>query len=90
MKADSRERCRELIEQLSRYVDGELTGAARRSMTLHLQRCPCCRSLEESLRHTIEICQKAGRTRPPRDVRARARARIAALLANPPGARARS
>jgi len=73
--------CRDLLEQLSLYIDGELKAAERRKLAAHLRRCPCCEEFAESLKRTVLLCQQAGRTRLPADVRARARARIAELLA---------
>ena len=72
--------CRELLERLSLYIDGELDTRQRRSIVAHLRRCPCCEEFAESLRRTVLLCQDAGRTRLPAAVRARARARIAELL----------
>ena len=37
--------------------------------------------MADSLKHTVEACRKAGAARLPADVRVRARARIATLLA---------
>jgi anti-sigma factor RsiW len=76
--------CRDLLEQLSRYIDGELHDVDRRTVTLHLKRCPCCEELVDGLRRTVLICREAGRRQLPRDVRIRARARIAALLSEAP------
>ncbi|MGE5198870.1 MAG: anti-sigma factor family protein [Rhodospirillaceae bacterium] len=80
MKTTASDRCRALLEQLSRYIDDELTPAQRRTLSAHLRRCPCCQSMADSLRHTVETCRKAGTARLPADVRVRARARIATLL----------
>ncbi len=76
--------CRELLEQLSRYIDGELHDVDRRTVTLHLKRCPCCEELVDGLRRTVLVCREEGRRRLPQAVRARARARIDALLAEAP------
>ncbi len=81
MKMHAGSDCRELLERLSRYVDGELTGRERAALMAHLRRCPCCEQFAESLRRTVQVCQQAGKTRLPRDVRERAKARIAALMA---------
>lgn len=81
MKPTSGDRCRTLLEQSSKYVDGDLGPDERRAMALHLRRCPCCRSLADSLKKTVAACKKAGRVRLPDDVRRRARARITTLLA---------
>ena len=87
MKTPASDRCRSLLEQLSKYIDDEVTPAQRRSLTAHLRRCPCCQTMADSLRHTIETCRKAGTARLPEDVRSRARARIATLLASSPALR---
>jgi len=81
MKPHAGSRCRELLERLSRYIDGELEGRERRSLMAHLRRCPCCEEFAESLRRTAFLCQQAGKRRLPADVRARARTRIAELMA---------
>jgi anti-sigma factor RsiW len=90
MKTTASDRCRSLLEQLSRYIDDELTPAQRRTLSAHLRRCPCCQSMADSLRHTVETCRKAGTARLPADVRVRARARIATLLASGPAPRPRT
>jgi anti-sigma factor RsiW len=82
--------CRDLLEQLSRYIDGELREVDRRTVTLHLEHCPSCEELVDSLRQTVAVCRDAGRRRLPRDVRARARARIDSLLSGAPAAGRRS
>lgn len=76
-------RCRDLLERLSLYVDGELNARERRSLLAHLNRCPCCDEFARSLQRTVLLCQQVGKRRLPPDVRARARARIAQLLAGP-------
>jgi len=88
MTTPASDRCRALLEQLSKYIDDELTPAERRSLTAHLRRCPCCQTMADSLKHAVEACRKAGTSRLPADVRLRARARIATLLASGPGHRA--
>jgi hypothetical protein len=46
--------------------------------------------MADSLQHTAEACRKAGSARLPADVRARAKARIATLLAAGPAHRTRT
>lgn len=72
--------CRELVEQLSRFIDGDLSAADRRAVARHLRHCPCCDDFVESLRRTVALCHEAGQTSLPPAVRARARARIRTLL----------
>jgi anti-sigma factor RsiW len=90
MKAPASDRCRSLLEQLSRYIDDEVTPEQRRSLAAHLRRCPCCQTMADSLRHTVYVCRKAGASRLPADVRSRARARVATLLASAPARRTRT
>jgi len=90
MKSVAENRCRRLLEQLSRYIDDELTATERRAVAAHLRRCPCCQTMADSLKHTVEVCQKAGGARLPSDVKARARARITTLLASGPAPRPRT
>ena len=90
MNPQPTDRCRKLLEQVSRYLDGDLTAAERRTIGQHLQRCPCCQHMADSLKHTVETCRKAGAARLPADVRMRARARVATLLATGPAGRPRT
>ena len=87
MTTRSHDRCRDLLKQLSRYVDGDLTGGERRAVVMHLKKCPCCQTMAESLQKTVGMCRKAGSARLPADVRARAHARITTLLASRPAPR---
>ena len=82
MSAKPENTCGKLLERLSSYVDGDLPAAERRAMLAHLRRCPCCARLATGLSHTSEICREAGHARLPPAVRARARARVAELLAS--------
>ena len=84
MKPQPTDRCRELLEQVSRYLDDDLSAAERRTIEKHLRTCPCCQHMAEGLKHTVEACHKAGAARLPADVRARAKARITTLLASGP------
>ncbi len=69
MNTTPSDRCRALLEQLSRYIDDDLSPAERRALTAHLRRCPCCQTMADSLKHTVDACRKAGTTRLPADVR---------------------
>jgi anti-sigma factor RsiW len=72
-------RCRALLLELSRYLDGELTPARRRTVARHIKSCDCCETMSARLRATIAACRAEGGKRPPRAVQARAAARIKAL-----------
>ena len=73
-------RCLALLEQLSRYVDDEMTPRERRAIDTHCRDCRRCRRMIASLRRTIDLCRVAGSAPLPTRVRARAAARIARLV----------
>ncbi len=73
--------CRELVEQLSRFIDNDLPPAERQAVRRHLQRCPCCDDFVASLARTVRVCQEAGHVELPPAIRARAVARIRQLIA---------
>jgi anti-sigma factor RsiW len=62
------------------YLDGELTVAGARVMARHVGACAACGPQARRLRAMLEACRSAGCQQLPRDVRARARARVRALL----------
>ena len=73
-------RCRALLLELSRYLDGELTPARRRVVARHIDACECCHTMSGRLRATIAACRAESGKQPPRAIRARAAARIKLLL----------
>ena len=73
-------RCRALLVEASKYLDGDLTPSRRRIVERHLRSCACCGTMKDCLRKTIAACRAEGKTRLPADVRSRAAARIRALL----------
>jgi anti-sigma factor RsiW len=73
--------CRELIEQLSRFIDNDLAASERQAVMRHLRRCRCCDDFVASLEHTVRVCQDAGHTELPPSVRAQALARVRRLVA---------
>jgi anti-sigma factor RsiW len=72
--------CQEILEELSAYLDGDLSAARCRALERHLSECPGCDAVSARLRYTIEICRRAGRPVLPSDVRKQARARARALV----------
>jgi anti-sigma factor RsiW len=74
-------RCRALVLELSRYLDGDMTPARRRTVEQHIKACGCCGTMAARLRRTVAMCRAEGKKRPPRDVIARAAERIRALIA---------
>lgn len=74
-------RCRALVLELSRYLDGDMTPARRRTVEAHIERCACCGTMAARLRRTVAVCRAEGKRRPPRDVMWRAAERIRELIA---------
>jgi len=74
-------RCRALLRELSRYLDGDLTAARRRTIARHVNGCGCCATMAQRLRVTVAACRAEGERRPPREVRLRAAQRVRALIA---------
>ena len=75
-------RCRRLLLEVSRYLDGDLTSARRRTVERHIKSCACCGTMAERLRRTVAACSAEGKRRPPRDVMSRAAKRIRTLIAS--------
>ena len=73
-------RCRSVMLELSRYLDGDLTPGRRRTVERHLNACRCCGTMAARLSATVAACRAEGRRRPPRDVMSRAAGRIRALV----------
>jgi anti-sigma factor RsiW len=82
MKASSRPsaRCRTLLLEVSRYLDGELTPARRRTIERHVKNCACCGTMAVGLRTMLIACRAEGKRRPPKAVMARAAKRIRRLI----------
>ncbi|HVC19858.1 MAG TPA: zf-HC2 domain-containing protein [Vicinamibacterales bacterium] len=82
--------CHALFAHLSEYLDGELPAADCDTIARHCRTCARCRHVIGSLRRTVALCRESGQTRLPAPVRARARARMLALLENQPAGAAGS
>ena len=74
-------RCRALLLEVSRYLDGDLPPARRRTIERHIKTCGCCETMAARLRTTVAACRAEGKKRPPRDVMSRAAKRIRMLVA---------
>ena len=73
-------RCRALLLEVSRYLDGDLAPTRRQAVERHIHACTCCRTMATRLRRTVAACRAEGKRCPPRDVMARAAERIRALI----------
>ncbi len=61
--------CKELLELLSDYLDGELDPGACAEVDAHMDECDRCREFVESLRRTVALIQRAFGRPLPDDVR---------------------
>ena len=74
-------RCRALLLELSRYLDGDLSAARRRTVERHIKTCGCCGTMAVRLQTTMAACRAEGQRRPPGAVVSRAAKRIRLLVA---------
>jgi len=63
--------CRGLIQEISAYLDGELSQELLADIEVHLERCKDCRLIVDTTRKTIEIYYSAQPLPLPTDVRER-------------------
>lgn len=47
--------CRDVVAQLSEYLDQELSASQRQSLDYHLEHCVHCTALYDSTRKTIRL-----------------------------------
>jgi anti-sigma factor RsiW len=76
--------CREMLQDISAYLDGDLAPAACAAIERHAQECPACRAALEGLRQTVGLCRQAADLPMPDAVRIRARDAVRELLAQQP------
>jgi anti-sigma factor RsiW len=63
--------CRELLGQLSDYVDGDLEAALCAELEAHLAGCPDCRVMVDTMRRTITLYRTQAAVDLPSDVEER-------------------
>lgn len=63
--------CRDLLDQISDYVDGELEAALCAELETHLAQCPNCRVMVDTVRRTITLYHAQAATELPSDVEER-------------------
>jgi anti-sigma factor RsiW len=69
--------CRELLGDLSDYVDGDLAAQLCADLERHLQTCPNCTVVVNTLRKTIELYHESTESDLlPQEVRQRLYARL--------------
>ncbi|GAB4528317.1 MAG: zf-HC2 domain-containing protein [Anaerolineae bacterium] len=65
------ETCKNLLSQLSDYIDGELEAALCEEIERHMADCPDCRVVVNTLQKTIELYRTGGRVEVPAEVKHR-------------------
>ena len=64
-------RCRDMLESLSIYVEGEAPSALCSRIERHLAGCADCRIVVDTLRKTMDIYRRLPRPEMPREARER-------------------
>ncbi len=72
--------CKDVVELLSRRLEGEIDASACAELEAHLARCPSCRGRCESLRETLGMCRSAGAEKVPAEVLSSVRAALRKFL----------
>ncbi len=76
--------CRDVIIEVSSYLDGDLTPEALAELKRHLDRCLDCRVIVDTVRKTIDIYCQAEPIPLPEDVRTRLHEALAKRLGRRP------
>lgn len=63
--------CREVVEILFEYVEGELPEERRRAVQGHLDACPPCVAYVQSYHVTVTLSRKLVQKAPPESLRER-------------------
>jgi predicted anti-sigma-YlaC factor YlaD len=64
-------KCREMLGALSDYIDGELEERLCAEIEAHMQNCPDCQIMVDTLRKTVLLYRKYGQADLPEGVRSR-------------------
>jgi RNA polymerase sigma-70 factor (ECF subfamily) len=72
--------CPDVLELLSRHLEGEISSDVCAEMEGHLARCPRCRSRCDSLKKTLLLCKSSPAPSVPAPVQASVRAALKRLL----------
>jgi anti-sigma factor RsiW len=72
--------CKEVLANISGYLDGELDTTACDAIEQHCVTCSSCAALVNGLRKTVGLCRQAGTVPLPDEVRRRARESVRQLL----------
>ena len=77
MKHEHNMNCQDILKNMSEYIDGELDGQLCAEIEAHIETCPDCKIVIDTLKKTIQLVQISGKeTELPKDVRKRLFARL--------------
>jgi RNA polymerase sigma-70 factor (ECF subfamily) len=71
--------CPDVVDLLSRKLEGEISPALCAEMERHLEACPACRDACDSLKQTLSMCRRVATPEVPSAVQASVRRAIQAL-----------
>lgn len=72
--------CKDVLDNLSCYVDGDGSGELRRSLEIHIVLCRRCRAILKSMRQTLQILRDCEPFAVPLEVSARLYSRLQEVL----------
>lgn len=82
MSTEAKDTCRDILEHIAAYLDGELDVTACLRIEAHCGECDECARVVSGLRDTVGLCRQAASAPLPEGVRALARARVLRMLKN--------
>ena len=62
-------KCREMMEKMQEYLDGECSEETCRMVEKHLNECDDCGACMESIKKTIELLKRSGTVAVPDDAK---------------------
>lgn len=77
-----RPECRQILKEISAYLDGELEATACARIERHCADCASCAAVVAGLKQTAGLCRQVGATPLPLPILERARASVRRLLAD--------
>lgn len=72
--------CKEVLQQLSEYLDGEVAEELRKTIDSHLLHCRGCKIIFDTTRQTLRLVRDTEPFEVPLEVSARLYARLSAIL----------
>lgn len=76
--------CRNVLEALSSYIDGELSVDEEQAIGQHLQKCNSCQQEHMDLKITVAIMHSLGPVEPPPDFRSQLETKLSNIKMNNP------